>query len=84
MKFSSSKHKNRGVFDLAEALGKLNSCDITFVGKTGFEELLGKSCFPSNAKILKNAVVLWEALKGRGLPGLQALDRVSKSSRCYF
>ncbi|KAL0375043.1 UNVERIFIED_CONTAM: tRNA (guanine-N(7)-)-methyltransferase [Sesamum radiatum] len=74
-RFSSSKQDKGGTLELAETLGNLSSCDITFVGKIEFEELLGKSKSFSNDNFVKNAAVVWEVLKGRELPGLLALDR---------
>ncbi|PIN04608.1 3-phosphoglycerate kinase [Handroanthus impetiginosus] len=74
-RFSSSKQDKGGTFKLAEALGNLSSCDITFVGKVEFEEALGKSKSFSSDNFVKSASVVWEVLKGRKLPGLMALDR---------
>ncbi|KAL0409960.1 UNVERIFIED_CONTAM: Phosphoglycerate kinase [Sesamum latifolium] len=75
-RFSSSKQDKGGTLELAETLGNLSSCDITFVGKIEFEEILGKSKSFSNDNFVKTAAVVWEVLKGRKLPGLLALDRV--------
>ncbi|XP_051132270.1 uncharacterized protein LOC127252225 [Andrographis paniculata] len=72
---SSSKQEKGGTLKLAEALDGLSSCNVTFAGKTGFSEFLQKTKFRSSNKFLKNAVVLWEVLKGSRLPGLMALDR---------
>ncbi|KAI3472048.1 hypothetical protein Pfo_028736 [Paulownia fortunei] len=58
-----------------QALGTLSSCNLTFVGKMEFEELLRKSKSFSNDNFFKSAAVVWEVLKGRKLPGLMALDR---------
>ncbi|XP_020553516.1 uncharacterized protein LOC105174272 isoform X1 [Sesamum indicum] len=74
-RFSSSKQDKGGTLELAETLGNLSSCDITFVGKIEFEELLRKSKSFSNDNFVKTAAVVWEVLKGRKLPGLLALDR---------
>ncbi|KAI3471876.1 hypothetical protein Pfo_028564 [Paulownia fortunei] len=74
-RFSSSKQDKGGTFKLAEALGTLSSCNLTFVGKMEFEELLRKSKSFSNDSFFKSAAVVWEVLKGRKLPGLMALDR---------
>ncbi|KAL0309680.1 UNVERIFIED_CONTAM: hypothetical protein Sradi_5910300 [Sesamum radiatum] len=71
-----SKCKDKGgTLELAETLGNLSSCDITFVGKIECKELLGKSKPFSNDNFVKTAAVVWEVLKGRKLPGLLALDR---------
>ncbi|KAK4419239.1 Phosphoglycerate kinase [Sesamum alatum] len=74
-RFSSSKQDKCGTLELAEALGNLSSCDITFVEKLEFEEVLEKSKSFSNDNFVKTAAVVWEVLKGRKLPGLVALDR---------
>lgn len=76
LRFSSRKQDKVGTFELAEALGTLSSCNVTFVGKTEVEESLGKSKSFSHDNFLKSAVVVWEVLKGGKLPGLLALDRV--------
>ncbi|KAL6534160.1 hypothetical protein OROHE_013085 [Orobanche hederae] len=75
LRFSSQKQDEGGTLKLAETLGTLSDCDVTFVGKMEMEELLGQSKSVSNVKFLKSAAVFWEVLKGRKLPGLMALDR---------
>ncbi|KAL0347158.1 UNVERIFIED_CONTAM: Phosphoglycerate kinase [Sesamum calycinum] len=75
LRFSLSKQDKGGTLELAETLGNLSSCDITFVGKIECKELLGKSKPFSNDNFVKTAAVVWEVLKGRKLPGLLALDR---------
>ncbi|KAL6507894.1 hypothetical protein OROGR_024089 [Orobanche gracilis] len=75
LRFSSQKQDEDGSLKLAETLGTLSDCDVTFVGKMETEEFLGKSKSVSNVKFLKSAAVVWEVLKGRKLPGLMALDR---------
>ncbi|KAH6761448.1 hypothetical protein C2S52_000219 [Perilla frutescens var. hirtella] len=75
LRFSSTRQDEGGTFKLAEALGTLSSCNVTFVGKMEFEESLGKSKSFSNDNFLKSAAVVWEVLKGGKLPGLLALDR---------
>ncbi|KAK6147026.1 hypothetical protein DH2020_017938 [Rehmannia glutinosa] len=74
LRFSSSKQDEGGTYKLAETLGTLSGCNITFVGKMECE-LLGKSKSFLNDNFLKSAAVVWEVLKGRKLPGLMALDR---------
>ncbi|KAL3642609.1 hypothetical protein CASFOL_013424 [Castilleja foliolosa] len=76
LRFSSPKQDEGGTFKLAEALGTLSGCDVTFVGQTEFEELMGKSNSFPNVNILKSSAVVWKVLNGRKLPGLMALDRV--------
>lgn len=76
MRFSTAKRDKGGTLKLAEALGTISSCDVSFVGKLEFEELMDKSKSFSNDNFLKSAAVVWEVLKGRKLPGLMALDRV--------
>ncbi|KAL6574868.1 hypothetical protein OROMI_012153 [Orobanche minor] len=75
LRFSSQKQDEGGTLKLAEMLGTLSDCDVTFVGKMETDELLGQSKSVSNVKFLKSAAVVWEVLKGRKLPGLMALDR---------
>ncbi|XP_057779200.1 phosphoglycerate kinase, cytosolic-like isoform X3 [Salvia miltiorrhiza] len=75
LRFSPRKQDKVGTFKLAEALGTLSSCNITFVGKMEFEESLGKSKSFSHDNFLKSAAVVWEVLKGGKLPGVLALDR---------
>ncbi|XP_073155078.1 uncharacterized protein [Henckelia pumila] len=73
-----SKCKGKsGAFKLAEELDTLKkrSCDTTFVGNMQFKESLSKLKSFSEDNFVKNAAVVWEFLKGRKLPGLEALDR---------
>lgn len=76
MRFSTTEEDKGGTLKLAEALGTLSSCDVSFVGKMVFEDLVDKSKSFSNDNFLKSAAVVWEVLKGGKLPGLMALDRV--------
>ncbi|KAL8516688.1 hypothetical protein ACS0TY_015084 [Phlomoides rotata] len=75
LRFSTTKEDKGGTLKLAEALGTLSSCDVSFVGKMESEELMDKSKSFSNDNFLKSAAVVWEVLKGGKLPGLMALDR---------
>ncbi|KZV26049.1 hypothetical protein F511_13927 [Dorcoceras hygrometricum] len=77
LKFNSLYQGSGGTFKLAEELDtlKMSSCSITFVGNMQFKELLSKSKSFSEDNFVKNAAVVWEFLKGRKLPGLEALDR---------
>ncbi|XP_073317189.1 uncharacterized protein [Primulina huaijiensis] len=77
LKFNSLCQGKGGAFKLAEELDTLKkrSCNITFVGNMQFKELLSKSKSFSEDNFVKNAAVVWEFLKGRKLPGLEALDR---------
>ncbi|EPS66197.1 hypothetical protein M569_08579, partial [Genlisea aurea] len=73
--FRTSEIVKDGIFQLAGSLDKLSGCEVTFVGKMESTEFLGKSKSFSNCNFLPGATVVWEALKGRKLPGLMALDR---------
>lgn len=76
LRFSSRTQDTDETFKLAEALGTLSNCNVTFVGKMEFEESVWKSKSYSHDNFLKSAAVVWEVLKGGKLPGLLALDRV--------
>ncbi|XP_047981779.1 phosphoglycerate kinase-like isoform X1 [Salvia hispanica] len=75
LRFSSRTQDTDETFKLAEALGTLSNCNVTFVGKMEFEESVWKSKSYSHDNFLKSAAVVWEVLKGGKLPGLLALDR---------
>lgn len=78
LKFNSLCQGKGGVLKLAEELDTLKkrNYNITFVGNMQFKELLTKSKSFSEDNFVKSAAVVWEFLKGRKLPGLEALDRV--------
>lgn len=55
---------------MLETFGR-NGCDVTIVGTAACKEFSRSSV----CALYENASVVWEFLKGRGLPGLSALDR---------
>ncbi|KAL1545825.1 phosphoglycerate kinase [Salvia divinorum] len=75
LRFSSRMQDKDGTFKLAEALGTLSNCNVTFIRKMEFEESFWKSKSYSHDSFLESAAVVWEVLKGGKLPGLLALDR---------
>ncbi|PWA42220.1 phosphoglycerate kinase [Artemisia annua] len=77
VKFGLSIQDSHGTSILAKVLGKLSQgdCDITVVGNMACKALMGESTISTSCNIIKLAVVVWEFLKGRKLPGLMALDK---------
>ena len=65
--------------NLAQILSQLrqSECDVTVVGNKACEALMQESSSVSDFNSVYNASVVWEFLKGRKLPGVTALDRVS-------
>ncbi|KAM7526186.1 hypothetical protein LguiA_016088 [Lonicera macranthoides] len=77
VKFGLSNHDNGGASKLALMLEKLSrrNCDITVIGTAACKALVRESNYVSLHKMVENASIMWEFLKGRKLHGLMALDR---------
>ena len=52
-------------------------CDGVLVGSAACKEIKRKTDSSSQYTEFQNATVVWEFLKGRILPGIAALDKVS-------
>lgn len=67
-----------GASKLAQIFDQLsqNNCDVTVVGNSACEAMTKESSPFSVFNMIYNALVVWEFLKGRKLPGVIALDRV--------
>jgi phosphoglycerate kinase len=70
-----------GVTDLGQILEKvhLDICDIILVGSAACMAVKGTSDSSFQYTKFQNASVVWEFLKGRILPGIAALDKVSQA-----
>lgn len=64
---------------MAKMLNQLSRGDsnITVVGNMACEAMVKESDSIFHFNMIENASVVWEFLKGRKLPGIMALDRVS-------
>jgi phosphoglycerate kinase len=64
---------------LGEILEKASSdgCDVILVGKAACKAIKRKTDSSSQYTEFQNATAVWEFLKGRILPGIAALDKVS-------
>lgn len=78
VKFHSNNGTN-GASKVAQMLNQLNqrNSNITVVGNMACEAMVKESNSTFHFNMIENASVVWEFLKGRKLPGIMALDRVS-------
>lgn len=79
VKFSDSSQSARGASRLARKLYDLSQrdCDITVVGTTACKAIMQESSTLCAYNVFENASVVWDFFKGKQLPGVLALDRVS-------
>jgi hypothetical protein len=79
VKFCNTNQHTNGASKLAQMLDLLSqsNCDLTVVGNTACKLIMQESSSVSDFNMLENGSVAWEFLKGRKLPGVMALDRVS-------
>lgn len=79
VKFKQSDHASYGDSKLALMLDELSQrdCDVTVVGRMACQAVMRTKRSASTFDLIENASIVWEFLKGRNLPGLVALDRVS-------
>lgn len=79
VKFSDSSPSTVGASKLARKLYDLaqNDCDVTVVGNTARKAIMQESSTLSAYNVFENASVVWDFFKGKQLPGVLALDRVS-------
>lgn len=79
VKFSDSSQSTLGASKLARRLFDLTErdCDVTVVGTTACKAMMQESSTLSAYNVFENASVVWDFLKGKQLPGVLALDRVS-------
>ena len=79
VKFKQSDQSSYGASKLAFMLDELSQrdCDVTVVGHMACQAVMRTKSSASTLDLIENASTVWEFLKGRNLPGLVALDRVS-------
>jgi phosphoglycerate kinase len=79
LKLSYTNHHTNGASKLAQMFDLLSqsNCDLTVVGNMACKVIMQESSSVSDFNMLENGSVAWEFLKGRKLPGVMALDRVS-------
>lgn len=79
VKFSDSSPSTGGASKLARKLHDLtqSDCDVTVVGTTACKAMMQESSTLSAYNVFENASVVWDFFKGKQLPGVLALDRVS-------
>lgn len=79
VKFSDSCQSTSGASKLARKLYDLaqSDCDVTVVGTAACKAMVQESRTLSSYSIFENASVVWDFFKGKRLPGVLALDRVS-------
>lgn len=75
-----------GATQLGQILNKAshNSCDVIIVGSAACKAVKGISDSSSQYTAFENESVVWEFLKGRILPGIAALDKVSHALELLF
>lgn len=78
VKFHSNNDTN-GASKVAQMLNQPSqrNSNITVVGNMACEAMVKESNSTFHFNMIENASVVWEFLKGRKLPGIMALDRVS-------
>jgi len=83
IKFDPSLKATDGESKLALTLERLSNtgCEVIVVGNATCEAISKHSTPLSQYKTFKSASVVWEFLKGRTLPGVAALDRVSNQTQ---
>ena len=81
VKFFNSSQSTGGASILARKLYDLiqSDCDVTVVGTSACKALMQESSTLPACNVFENASVVWDFLKGKQLPGVLALDRVSSS-----
>jgi len=79
VKFKSCHSSAIGASKLACILDALSQddCDVTIVGSVASKTITDESNSIPAFSVIENASVWWDFLKGRKLPGVTALDRVS-------
>lgn len=53
-----------------------SSCDVTVVGHAACMAFVENGKYPKEYKLIENAAVIWDFLKGKILPGVATLDKV--------